>query len=338
MRADRPRPSDPDAEKWAGPTRRYDLVKEFVVACGVVAVVVVALAVVLGSPDEKAVSIRQWSQAAGNDFIATSAAELDGTSATATYGAPYSYTSGAGQKVGPLPLADWGGVRQPVDTANDFVVNPLRTLTNDPALTSALRAWATAPVFTRHAWATAYDQALAAAPDNDPRRVKPGDYGPVPLMLNRLLGMARSGGLDGALTSSSSFYTLNYTKPLLFLNDGTYLADLAGTQHLAGNQWGMMNETGNFPGQAWLWLYTFWYQISPFNHSGNADALVWGLMAVLTLGFILVPFIPGARSIPRIIPIHRLIWRDWYYGPPAHPAGPPSDTVAGPRPKAGAPT
>ena len=37
----------------------------------------------------------------------------------------------------------------------------------------------------------------------------------------------------------------------------------------------MMNETGSYPGQAWLWLYTFWYQIKPFSTSANADVLVW---------------------------------------------------------------
>ena len=46
----------------------------------------------------------------------------------------------------------------------------------------------------------------------------------------------------------------------------------------------MMNETGNYPGQPWMWLYTFWYQVKPFSTSDNADALVWGLMMVLTLG------------------------------------------------------
>ena len=40
----------------------------------------------------------------------------------------------------------------------------------------------------------------------------------------------------------------------------------------------MMNETGNYPGQPWMWLYTFWYQVKPFSTSDNADALVWGLM------------------------------------------------------------
>ena len=44
----------------------------------------------------------------------------------------------------------------------------------------------------------------------------------------------------------------------------------------------MMNETGSYPGQVWLWLYTFWYQIAPFNTSDNADAQIWALMMVLS--------------------------------------------------------
>jgi len=77
----------------------------------------------------------------------------------------------------------------------------------------------------------------------------------------------------------------------------------------------MMNETGDYPGQAWLWLYTVWYQIRPFSTSDNADALVWGLMALLTLLLALVPFIPGLRTIP----VHRLIWRDYYRNRPRRP-------------------
>jgi hypothetical protein len=26
----------------------------------------------------------------------------------------------------------------------------------------------------------------------------------------------------------------------------------------------------------------------------------------------IVPLIPGLRSLPKVIPIHRLIWRDYY--------------------------
>ena len=108
------------------------------------------------------------------------------------------------------------------------------------------------------------------------------------------------------------FAWLMMVLPLLFLADGTYLEDQARAQHLGGDQWGMTNETGSYPGQSWLWLYTFWYQIEPFASSDNADAWVWGLMMVLTVGLMLLPFIPGLRSIPRWIPIHRLVWRDYY--------------------------
>jgi hypothetical protein len=36
------------------------------------------------------------------------------------------------------------------------------------------------------------------------------------------------------------------------------------------------------------------------------------VMTVLSLAFVLIPFIPGIRSIPRWIPVHRLIWREHY--------------------------
>jgi len=102
------------------------------------------------------------------------------------------------------------------------------------------------------------------------------------------------------------------TRPSLFLADGTYFANIAEARHLGGDQWGMMNETGSFPGQAWLWLYTMWYQIPPFNSSASGDFLVWGVMMILTLILVLVPFIPGLRSIPRWSRLYRLIWRQHY--------------------------
>ncbi len=74
----------------------------------------------------------------------------------------------------------------------------------------------------------------------------------------------------------------------------------------------MMNETGSYPGQVWLWLYTLWYQVEPFKSSENADSLVMAIMAVLSLAFVCVPFIPGVRSIPRWVPVYRLIWKEHY--------------------------
>ena len=109
-------------------------------------------------------------------------------------------------------------------------------------------------------------------------KVTAGDYGPVPKLAASYLTLAGTGGLEGLLTTKNTFYNGDETKPLLLLADGAYLEDQARAEHLGGDQWGMMNETGSYPGQPWMWLYTFWYQVKPFSTSGNADALVWGLM------------------------------------------------------------
>ena len=301
-----------DAPVWTGGYRRYDLVKEFVAALAVMALLTVILAAVFGSPDKPAIPLAGWAQNDPNDFVVTAVAELDGTSGTATYGAPYVNDPTAGQKLGQLPLQRWGGVREPIDTAEDFVLGPLSTVTGDPMLTAALAQYKAAPADQQQKWSGAYADALDKAPDNDPAKVAAGDYGPVPVLTSRLLDLARAGGLDGQLLTEKGFYQTDYAKPLLFLADGAYLEEQARAEHLGGNQWGMMNETGRYPGQAWLWLYTFWYQVPPFNKSDNGDALVWALMMVLSMVLVLLPFIPGLRSVPRLTRVYRLIWRDHY--------------------------
>ncbi len=306
--------------------RSYDLVKEFVIALVAVTALTVLLSAVFSSPDEKAITLAGWAKADPNDVVATAATELAGTSATATYGAPYNHTLGAGQKLGPLELQRWAGARHPINTAEDFVLRPLRAAPHDADLATALSTYDAASPDQQQKWAGAYADALSKAPDGDPAKAAPGDYGPVPLLTTRLLDLAQSGALDGALLSQGAFYQTDYTRSVLFLADGSYLEDQAKGQHLLGDQWGMMNETGNYPGQAWLWLYTFWYQIDPFKSSDNADALVWGLMMLLTLLLALIPFIPGLRSIPRWTRVYRLIWRDYYRT--ARPAHPTSRTPA----------
>ena len=301
------RDTTPDTHLF--PTRPYDLVKEFVIAMVVVGLLTVLLAAVLSSPDRKAITLANWANAAPEDVVATATAELAGTSTSASYGAPYNRAAD-GQKLGPLPVQRWGSVRIPIDSANDLVITPLSTVTGNPDLTAKLQTWRAATADQQTTWAVAYADALAAAPDGDPTKVASGDYGPVPVIATGFLALARSGGLEGLLTSGSTFYVSEETKPLLLLADGAYLEDQARADHLGGDQWGMMNETGNYPGQPWMWLYTFWYQVKPFSTSDNADALVWALMAVLTLGLILVPFIPGLRSLPRHLGVHRLIWRN----------------------------
>ena len=95
--------------------------------------------------------------------------------------------------------------------------------------------------------------------------VKTSGAGPVPTMMASLQSLAQSGGLEGGLVSSSQFFQTDYTKPLLFMADGGLLDERAEQQHLLGEQWGLMNETGSYPGQPWLWLYALWYQVEPMK-------------------------------------------------------------------------
>jgi hypothetical protein len=314
-RASRARPSGSrHVEAWAGGYRRYDLVKEFVIALVVVALLAVALAVVFSSPDDQPITVARWANAEPKDFLTAAVSELDGSSDVANYGPPYTHTPDAAQKIGPICLQCVPGVRVPVDTARHFVLGPLaEQARSDPVLARALATYQAAPESQQAAWTDAYTKALDQVSFQDGQPVlAPGEYGPVPVMLAALLAQARGGGLDGALLATKQFYQTDYTKPILFISAGSYFEDQAAAKHLLGEQWGMMNETGDWPGQPWLWLYTLWYQIKPFSTSGNADVLVWGIMVVLTLALILVPFIPGVRSIPRWIPVYRLIWRHYY--------------------------
>jgi hypothetical protein len=301
----------PDSHDF--PTRPYDLAREFVIALVVALVLACGLAAIFSSPDDPAITMSAWANAAPNDVVATAAGELAGTTTSAGYGPPYNSNS-TGQQLGPLSLQKWAGVRLPVDSTS-LVLRPLSNLSGDPALTTALATWKSATPDQQAKWTKAFGDALGGdSPDpaNVPKAMKAQGVGPVPALSTAFLGLAKTGGLEGALTSSGNFYGGDQTQSLLLLTDGTYLANLADAQHLSGDAWGMMNEAGNAPGQPWMWLYTFWYQVEPFKSSANADAQIWAVMMFLTLCLMLLPFIPGLRSIPRWIPVHRLVWRNYY--------------------------
>jgi hypothetical protein len=304
-------------QKWSGPWRRYDIVKEGVIAIVVVAILTVGLAALFKSPDEPQLTFKGWATSAPDNFFTTAVGELAGTTEAAGYGPPYN-DAGDGIAIGPLAPQKWMGVTHPVNAANDFVIEPLRSQQQPTEISDALAAWDAATPEQQATWATNADSAIADA-GGDLSAVASGDYGPVPTLAKGLTMMAGSGALDGILMSQGNFYQTDYTKQILFFGDGSYLDDAATAANLQGNTWGMMNETGSYPGQAWLWLYSFWYQIPQFNAeseddflTSNADALIFYIMALLTLALMFLPFIPGLRSIPRWIPIHRLIWRDYY--------------------------
>lgn len=314
-----------DAE-WTGPTIRYDIVKEFLAALVVVALVSVLLAVLFSSPDEPAVTIQKWSQADPVDFVTTALSELDYTSETATYGPPYNNGTGSVQSFFGLSLQKLVGVHYPLNTAYDFVLTPLtKAAPGNQGLKSAITTYESATSTQQQNWDTAYGNALGKATvSGGAVVVAKANDGPVPALMDSELVIAESGGLDADLLSSTPFYGTDYTKPLLFMEDGAYLGNVGTANNLSGSQWGMMNETGNYPGQAWLWLYTAFYNIQPWSTSSNADILIWMTMVGLTLLLLLVPFIPGLRSTPRLLGIYRIVWRDHYRQLKAEQGGSPA--------------
>jgi len=331
-----------EAAPWRGPVRRYDILKEGTIALVVVVILVAVLAILFSSPDVPAVTLQEWASAQPVGFTQIALSELNGTSTSATYGPPYNHGSGSVQYLYGVSIQRAIGVTDPIDPAKDFVLDPLGTESGQPALTAALHRYNRAPEATKMAWDAAYGTALSKASVVDTRMVvPPGNYGPVGTVLAGFLAMARSGGLDAQLVAHSDFYTTNYTNPILFLGDSavaqpnSYWNNIVTAQDMQGTQWGMMNETGSWPGQPWLWLYTMWYQVGPMHSSRNGDVEVIAIMTVLSLGLLFVPFIPGIRDLPRKIPVHRLVWKDYYrtYGSTRDHAGagaadppPPSDT------------
>jgi Cytochrome b(N-terminal)/b6/petB len=324
-----------DAAPWRGPNRRYDLLKEGTIASVVVLALTFGLAALLSSPDVPPVTIATWARIAPADFLATASTELNGTSETATYGPPYNSQNANAQRLlfAPAVIA---GVRQPINAAQAFVLGPLTSLApTNPAIAAPLATYKAAPAAQQLKWANAYATAVTKVKFAGGSPVVPAAAdGPVPALMRAEFTLARSGALDTDLLSQQPFYGTNFTRPLLFIEDGAYFVNKATALGLTGAQWGVMNEPGSYPGQPWLWLYTLWYQVPGWTNSANIDMIAIYMTGLATILLLLVPFIPGLRDIPRLIPVHRLIWR--HQDTPAPDSGVPAPGSGIPVPASGA--
>ncbi len=309
----------------------YDLVKELLVALLVVTVLVIVLAAVFSSPDEPPLTLQSVARTSPQIFVQTTLDELDGNSDIAGYGPPYNHSTGSVQYVGPLSVQDLVGVHIPIDTAQDFVLGPLSQVApTNLTWKAALDQFNAASAKQQAAWESAYDTALGKATQSGLQLSVPScACGPVPTMLSALLELGQQGAMDGLLLTNGHFYQTDYTRPLLFMQNDA-VANRGAQLDLQGSQWGVMNETGNYPGQAWLWLYTLFYQVPPYTTAwaANTDLLAVLSVTILSLIVLFLPWIPGLNRLPRGLKVYRLIWKDFYReqsaSPPAKPASPPA--------------
>ena len=260
-------------------------------------VLVVLLAGLLSSPDVPPVTVATWAKVAPADFIATAASELAGTSETATYGPPYNHATGNVQRI-LLLLAD-PGRGAPADRRGRRPSSSRRSQARArPIPPSPARSTATSRLgpSQQRAWANAYSTAVTHVSfRRRPRRSSPGARRPgAGHARDRADPGPHRGALDADLLAQHPFYGTDFTKPLLFLEDGSYFSNLASADHLTGAQWGVMNETGSYPGQPWLWLYTLWYQVPGFDSSANVDLIAIYLTGVATVAPPGGPLHPGA--------------------------------------------
>ncbi len=309
----RPLPSDQVSYYRGLRMMPYDLLREGLIALLIVFVLMLVFAGFFSSPDDPPLTIQQYAQQNPVGFVITATNELSNTSLIANYGPPYNNGTGSVQFIGPISLQQIVGVTIPLDVAHTYVLDPLAIVAQtNPQIAAALQTFTQAAPKQQAAWEDAYTKALSnATTSNGQIAVSQGDYGPLPVMMDQLLAIGTSGALDGLLLRTGGFYQNDFTKPLLFLSEDALPAK-ASQWNLLGSQWGVMNETGNYPGAAWLWLYTFWYQVPPYNTSPNADALVLVTMGILTTIMVVFPYLPYVNRLPYYLGAHRLIWREYY--------------------------
>lgn len=298
------------------PHVEFDMVKEALVALGVVMALVLTCAAVLGGPYRPAVTIRSVARGHPRALVATALRTLLGQSRLDRRGPPYQAV-GTYQHLGPFAPERWFGATHPVDPPEAFVLGPLRRAAAlDPALLRALARWQKAAPAQRQAWGRALEAALPhLAVNSRGQIVAPPALrraaGPLPVLMQGELDLARAGLLGAAINGPGDVYHYSVQNSLLFLQ-GEVLHQIAAHHDLLGSQWGILHEEGPYPGPWWVAPYAFLYQIPPYRTSPNGDLMAASTMAVLFLVLLFLPLIPGLRDLPRHLRVYRLIWRDYY--------------------------
>ncbi len=301
------------------PLVEFDMVKEALVALGIVASAVVACALIFGAPYSKPITIQQVARQEPHALIRTALRDLTGQSAMARYGPPYN-TGGTAQHLGFFAPARWFGVTHPVDPRQVDVLGPLSdAAVLNPALGQALSEWKAATPAQRAAWVKAFEQIepTAAISPSSTLELPPAAAaasGPLPLMMSGELQLGRAGLLAAAIdgTGTTNVYQYSEQDSLLFLQ-GQVIQKIAAQRNLLGYpQWGIVHEEGNYPGPWWLTPYAFLYQVPPYSTSPNGDLMAAGTMGVLFLVLFFLPLIPVVNRLPKWLRVYRWIWRDYY--------------------------
>jgi hypothetical protein len=301
------------------------MVREGLIVLTAMAAAITVLAAVWGFPHIPPVTMQEVATKAPLEFTRQTLANFTGTAGLQHYGPPFTDNFENAQRVGPFCPACWAGITEPLDFRQAMVMTPLRQAgIVNPSIASSLERYRQATPGQQKAWTDAYGIALGNATTQNGRIDLPaGDYGPVPDLMDAMLKLAQAGLLEGALNQGMhpeyAPYNTDYTLSLFYM--GGLYDKIAAHFDEQGGQWGLSHMAGPYPGAWWLWPYAFVYQIPMVANSPNADLIAGMIIAAVVLILFFLPFIPGLNRLPYLIPVHRMIWRDWYR---SHPSGDPT--------------
>jgi hypothetical protein len=309
------------------PMKPYDMVREGLIVLTGIAAVIIILAAVWGFPHIPPLTMKEVATKAPIAFAERTLSYFTGQAGLQTYGPPYTNNYENTQRVGPICPACWVGVTQPIDFRKALVMNPLdQAGVVNPAIASALDRYKMATPAQQMAWTEAYGMALGkATAQNGQIQLPDGNFGPVPDLMNGILSLAQAGLLEGALNQSmhSDYapYNTDYTLSLFYMGGDSIYGSVANHFDEQGGEWGMSHVAGPYPGAWWLWPYALLYQIPIIGNSSSADLIAGMIIAIFSLILFFLPFVPGLNRLPYLIPIYRIIWRDWYR---KYPSGDPT--------------
>jgi hypothetical protein len=202
-----------------------------------------------------------------------------------------------------------------------FVTGPLRSF--GPLLggnvAAALEQYRAASASQQAAWANNYLKALttitplsmeggmetAMSPDYAKIGTLHGDFGPVPAMVRADVQLARSGHLEQYLEARDPGHTLHLVT--IWIYDHPKMLNDAVANGLTDDQWGMVKERDYNVGPWYLIIPAIIHVELPGGVTGTGFVL-WNLLAAL-LFILVVPLVPGVRSLPRLLRLPRLIVR-----------------------------
>ncbi len=296
-----------------------DFVKHLFSTLAIVVAVVIAASIFFGVPERQPLTIKSYASAHPVAFEQMALRALDGKGQIASYGPPYNHGTASLQ----TPMQAWVGVIHPVNAANQFILKPLTMASAiNPVISHILATFRAASPVKRADWEARYAKALnQGVYRNGTVATAPGNYGPLPALLNETLNLGKSGLMSGALIRNGSVITRFDNQNYLLFLQGAPLQNAPQTQPLQGANWGIIHPAvKGYPGAWWMTIPTWVYQWPFVANSAAPDALALSIGFLFWLALAFTPWIPGLNKLPRYLGVHRLIWKDFYRNQP--PGGP----------------